>query len=107
MSKLFAGRTFDYLYEGETFKLAILSGLQSEELTQLTVDFKSTDRTAQKAALNAMVALTIKGGPFEGDPRASLTDRECWDLIAAATKASVLTADERKKFGSGLKLETD
>ena len=107
MSKLLAGRTFDYVLDGETFKLAVLSGLQSSEIDQLIADYKSEDHSVKLSSLKAMTALAIKGGPYDGDPMETLTRHECWLLIGAAIEGSALTADERKKFGLRLNSETD
>lgn len=113
MSKLRAGRTFDYQLEadrgeGEVFQLRVLSGEQSDLLAEICSQFRSETEKDKRTALFAeALQLAVVAWPWDGTLRSVLTDRECWELVAGAQLGAALTPEERKKFVSPSRSETE
>lgn len=115
MSKLKAGRTFEYKLQSErcdpesdVFLIKVLSGEADEKVSDLCKQFVAEAVIENKKAIvGELIEITIEAWPWEGSLRSVLTDRECWELIGAAREGAALTVDERKKFVLPSKSETD
>lgn len=114
MSKLRAGRTFEYKLESEredpeadVFSIRVLSGEQDDTVSELAKQYvATTDKTEKQSIFEQLLVATVASCPWAGTLRSVLTDRECWELIGAAREGASLTAEERKKFVSPSKSET-
>lgn len=101
VSKLRAGRTFDFAYEGDTFQLKVMSGEDVDRYSELVEHFKqSTDQATRKTIMQELIELTVAKWPWEGTLRSVANDGDCWQLIGAAMRGAHLSEDERKKLGS-------
>jgi len=115
-SKLRAGGVFPYILledrATETvpqFELRILSGEDTDEVASLRKQFiEGQDKQASFLKLiEKTVAKCVIPGMEGQSIRSVLTDRECWELIAAAITGAALTSEERKKYVSPPKSAMD
>lgn len=112
-AKLRAGGAFPYILEEDReivsqpqFQIKILSVDDNESLNELRQSYVTVDRgdlkkrneIAQQALDLTVASYSIP--EWDGPLFKLLTERECWELINAATSGASLTADERKKFVS-------
>lgn len=118
-AKLRAGGVFPYILEEDRedvtepqFDIRIISVGDNEELAGIRLQFVSEKSVNQRRKLlDQAMSLTVAGcriTDWSNKPlRQLLTERECWELINAATVGASLTADERKKFVLPPRSETD
>ncbi len=115
--KLRAGGSFPYTLEADRddtqnpqFALRVLSVGDNGKLNSLREDFLATKVPADRAdVLQEMLTLAVAEVKDEQcDPiEEVLTERECWELINAATMGAALTPGERSAFGLQPKSTTD
>lgn len=106
--KLRAGGTFPYILEADReetqspqFALRVLSVGDNAKLNDLREQFLSTKQPSERSDhLQSMLDLSVgKVMAKECEPlQEVLTERECWELINAATMGAALSPGERSKF---------
>lgn len=111
-SKLKSGGTFPYVLSDErgedkpaVFMLRVLSCLEEAELVESRDRYfnRGDSDASESTMLGEMLSIALASHSIEGqpeDPRAFLTSRECFQLVAGAITGAALSADERKKFVS-------
>ena len=112
-SKLKAGGTFPYVLEcdreddpGSVFHLNILSCAEEEELLDARERYfeASGDKAKQRELTLVMLGIAVKSFDVKGQEgkelKTFLTDRECFELVAASVNGTILSPGERKKFVS-------
>lgn len=102
--KLRAGSSMAYVLDGYRddpdaikYQIRVLSADANDQLIDLRDEYLAAknDKAEQRRLRLEMLKIAV----VDSDGlTATLTDRECWELIAAAIKAASLTVDERKKF---------
>lgn len=107
MSKLKAGRTFDFVLkeyrgdpEADVFKLRVLSGDQQTEMLAI---FKeglalANDDPRKVELTDKLLEIAVAVNPLGCRLLSVLTSQECSEIIAASMQGASLTSDERKKF---------
>ena len=99
MSKLKAGRTFDCEYEGDVFKLRVMSGDDVDRYNELLSEYQlGKDAKERQRIIQELLSITVAAWPWEGSIRSVLNDGDLWQLIGASMRGAHLSPDERKKF---------
>lgn len=105
-SKLKAGSSVPFVLSGYRdqpdavrYSLCVLSADANDKILDLRDDYIAAkgDKAKQRELRAAMLSISVVGMQPE-EITATITDRECWELIAAAITCASLTVDERKKF---------
>lgn len=115
--KLRAGGAFPFILEGDRaetkkpqFQIRVLSVSQHSDLISLRDQFIDPENADKRRELvEKMIGIAVEEiVDKQCEPLAEvLTEREHWELIAAAIDGAALTAEERKKFVSPPQSETD
>lgn len=117
--KLRTGGSFPYTLEADRhddpspqFGIVVLSAAENDAVIELRDQFiTAQDKATRSGLLNQILSKCVKQVLIEGygltDLRDLLTERECWELIAAAINGAALTPEERKKFVLPPQCETD
>jgi hypothetical protein len=109
-SKLKAGGSFPYVLPEErgddkpaVFMVRVLSCLEEAELKEVRDRYfeRTVTDESESDMLGEMLRISLESHNIEGqpdDPRAFLTSKECFSIVAGAIEGATLSADERKKF---------
>ena len=109
-SKLRAGGVFPFILADDReettdaqFNLRVLSAQENAELSILRTEYIAAETLLERLkVLRSALSLTVVDCFLsDSEPIESLlTETECWEVINGSSGGSLLTAEERKKFGN-------